>query len=135
MELTATRRPIAFFAAAILALALVAAADSSSITLTSDAPALVRVSGPAIDTTVVLPFVPVTPTIDRDWSGRPWTSRATGAMAARVSGTTTTGTPAPARGRCASTAAAPLATAWGTKAWASARSPTIATNRPPGPPG
>jgi hypothetical protein len=54
MELTATRRPIALFAAAILALALVAAADASSITLTSDAPALVRVSGPAIDTTVDL---------------------------------------------------------------------------------
>jgi hypothetical protein len=54
MELTTSRRPVALFAAALLALALIAAADASSIILTSEAQSLVRVSGPAIDTTVDL---------------------------------------------------------------------------------
>lgn len=54
MELTTTRRPLVLFAAALLALALVAAADASSITLTSEAQSLVRVAGPGIDTTVDL---------------------------------------------------------------------------------
>lgn len=50
MELT--RRPFSLLAVAVLALATLAAADAATISLTSEAPALVRVSGPGIDTTV-----------------------------------------------------------------------------------
>ena len=59
---------------------------------------------------VVLPFVPVTPTTRSRAVGRPWKAAASGPIAARTLGTTTSGTPVPS-GRSHTSAAAPRRTA------------------------
>ena len=71
---------------------------------------------------VVLPFVPVTPTIARSREGSPWNTDAIGPIAARTDGTRTCGT-ATSTHRSTQSAAAPADAASGAKAWPSARRP------------
>ena len=61
---------------------------------------------------VVLPFVPVMPTIVSRSDGRPATAAASGPIAARTDATWTSATPRP-NGRSHSSATAPCATACG----------------------
>ena len=63
---------------------------------------------------VVLPFVPVTPTTRSAAVGLPWNAAASGPIAARTLGTTTSGTSSPS-GRSHTIAAAPRLTASGAK--------------------
>ena len=81
---------------------------------------------------VVLPFVPVTPTTTRSRAGWPASAAAARAIPSRVSGTTAWGTATSSR-RSTITAAAPRATASGTKSCPSAMAPRRAQNRAPGP--
>ncbi len=80
---------------------------------------------------VVLPFVPVIPTISRRPVGSPWNRAATGAIAARTPGTRTSGTPSPS-GRWTTSATAPRAIASGAKSCPSAVKPGTQKNRAPG---
>ena len=67
---------------------------------------------------VVFPFVPVTPAMRSVAVGSPWKRAAAGAMAARTSATTTSGTPSPSSWSTTS-AEAPRAIASGAKSWPS----------------
>ena len=80
---------------------------------------------------MVLPFVPVMPTTRSSAVGSPWKRAAAGAIAARTSSTTTSGTPSPS-GRWTTSAAAPRATASGAKSWPSRVKPGTQKNSVPG---
>ena len=80
---------------------------------------------------VVLPLVPVMPTTRSSAVGSPWKRAAAGPIAARTSGTSTSGTPRPS-GRSHTSAAAPRSTASGAKSWPSARKPGTQKNSVPG---
>ena len=80
---------------------------------------------------VVLPFVPVMPTITRSSLGRPCTPAASGPIAALVSRTTSWGT-STGSGWSTSSAAAPAATAASAKSWPSACSPRRQAKTSPG---
>ncbi len=82
--------------------------------------------------TVVLPFVPVTPTTARLAEGSPKNAAASGAIATRVSSTITWATSRPSD-RSTSSAVAPLATAAAAKSCPSTRSPRRQQNSVPGP--
>ena len=79
---------------------------------------------------VVLPLVPVMPTICSCSVGLPLSRAAIGAIAARTSSTTTSGTPSPSS-RSVSKAAAPRATAEAAKSWPSRSKPETQQNSVP----
>ncbi len=81
---------------------------------------------------VVLPFVPVIPATRSSWVGSPLKRAAIGAIAARESATTTSGTPRPS-GRSTTRAAAPASTTWAAKSCPSLFSPSTQKNSVPGP--
>ena len=79
---------------------------------------------------MVLPFVPVIPTMSSFVAGSPWTATAMWAIASRVSVTTIWGTSS-SRGRSTSSATAPRSTAsaaWSCPSW---RAPTKQANNEP----
>jgi hypothetical protein len=80
---------------------------------------------------VVLPLVPVMPTVVSFAVGSPASAAAAGAIAARTSSTSTSGTPR-FSGRCTTSATAPLAIASGAKSWPSRVKPGTQKNSVPG---
>ena len=80
---------------------------------------------------VVLPLVPVMPTTSSSAVGSPWKRAAAGPIAARTSGTNSSGTASPS-GRWQTSATAPRSTAWGAKSWPSARNPGTQKKSVPG---
>ena len=80
---------------------------------------------------VVLPLVPVMPTTASRAVGSPFSRAATGAIAARTSSTTTSGTPRPS-GRCTTSATAPRSIACGAKSCPSRVNPGTQKKRLPG---
>ena len=79
---------------------------------------------------VVLPLVPVTPTTFSSLEGWPKKLAASGAIAARTDGTSTSGTPSPS-GRSTTSARAPAPTAWGANSCPSWRKPLTQKNSSP----
>ncbi len=79
---------------------------------------------------VVLPFVPVTPTTSSSIVGSPWKAAASGAIAARASATSTSGTPS-SSGRSTTSALAPAWTAPGANSWPSLFIPRTQKNSVP----
>ena len=79
---------------------------------------------------VVLPFVPVTPTSASSIVGSPWKAAASGAIAARASATSTSGTPR-SSGRSTTSALAPASTAPGANSWPSLLIPRTQKNSVP----
>ena len=82
---------------------------------------------------VVLPSVPVIPTMPRSRDGSPDHQPAACARAGLAAATTTWGRPAPGTGRSTTAAAAPAAAARVTKSCPSTWKPGTATNSDPGP--
>ena len=80
---------------------------------------------------VVLPFVPVMPTTRSFFVGSPKKRAATAGIAARASGTITSGTPRPS-GRSHTSAAAPRRTASGAKSCPSLVNPRTQKKSVPG---
>ena len=80
---------------------------------------------------VVLPLVPVIPTVVRRAVGSPASAAAAGAIAARTSSTRISGTPR-CSGRCTTSATAPRAIASSAKSWPSRVKPGTQKNSVPG---
>ena len=78
---------------------------------------------------VVLPLVPVTPITRNSAVGLPWNAAASGPIAARTLGTTTSGTSRPS-GRSQTTAAAPRLTASAANSCPSTTNPGTQKRRP-----
>jgi hypothetical protein len=80
---------------------------------------------------VVLPLVPVMPIVVRRAVGSPARAAAAGAIAARTSSTTTSGTPSPS-GRWTTSATAPRSIASAAKSWPSRVKPGTQKKSVPG---